>query len=66
MMRTAAAGSAEQGKEQLAFSMCSQQIRHQDLRLHEAHPEPCADPFDQKQTVGTFPLFVHDLSRRRR
>jgi hypothetical protein len=38
---------------------------HEDLCVHETHPARRALIIDeQKQTVGTFPLFVHDGTRR--
>lgn len=57
----------EQGKSQLAFSMltCSQQIDSK-IFAYMKHIRPRrADIIDeQKQIVATFPLFVHDGTRR--
>jgi len=59
--------TTEQGKSQLAFSMltCSQQV---DTRIFaymkHIRPRRALILDEQKQTVGTFPLFIHDGTRR--
>jgi len=57
----------EQGKSQLAFSMltCSQQIDSKIFAyMKRIRPRRALIIDEQKQTVGTFPLFVHDGTRR--
>ena len=57
----------EQGKSQLAFSMltCSQQIDSKTFAyMKHIRPRRALILDEQKQTVGTFPLFVHDGTRR--
>ena len=57
----------EQGKSQLAFSMltCSQQIDTKIFAyMKRIRPRRALILDEQKQTVGTFPLFVHDGTRR--
>jgi len=59
--------NTEQGKSQLAFSMltCAQQIDSK-IFAYMKHIRPRRGLIldEQKQTVGTFPLFVHDGTRR--
>ena len=57
----------EQGKSQLAFSMltCSQQIDSKIFAyMKHIRPRRALILDQQKQTVGMFPLFVHDGTRR--
>jgi hypothetical protein len=57
----------EQGKSQLAFSMltCSAQIDSKIFAyMKHIRPRRAIILDEQKQTVGTFPLFVHDGTRR--
>jgi hypothetical protein len=57
----------EQGKSQLAFSMltCSQQIDSKIFAyMKHIRPRRALIIDEQKQIVGTFPLFVHDGTRR--
>ena len=59
--------NTEQGKSQLAFSMltCSQQIDSKIFAyMKHIRPRRALILDEQKQTVGTFPLFVHDGTRR--
>jgi hypothetical protein len=59
--------NTEQGKSQLAFSMltCSQQIDSKIFAyMKHIRPRRALIIDEQKQTVGTFPLFVHDGTRR--
>ena len=59
--------NTEQGKSQLAFSMlsCSQQIDSKIFAyMKRIRPRRALILDEQKQTVGTFPLFVHDGTRR--
>ena len=56
-----------QGKSQLAFSMltCSQQVDSKTFAyMKHIRPRRALILDEQKQTVGTFPLFVHDGTRR--
>ena len=56
-----------QGKQQLAFSMltCAQQIDSKIFAyMKHIRPRRALIIDEQKQTVGTFPLFVHDGTRR--
>ena len=57
----------EQGKSALAFSMltCSQQIDSKIFAyMKHIQPRRALILDEQKQTVGTFPLFIHDGTRR--
>ena len=57
----------EQGKSQLAMSMltCAQQIDTKIFAfMKRIRPRRALILDEQKQTVGTFPLFVHDGTRR--
>jgi hypothetical protein len=59
--------NTEQGKSQLAFSMltCAQQIDTKIFAyMKHIRPRRALILDEQKQTVGTFPLFVHDGTRR--
>ena len=59
--------NTEQGKSQLAFSMltCSQQVDSKIFAyMKRIRPRRALIIDEQKQTVGTFPLFVHDGTRR--
>jgi hypothetical protein len=59
--------NTEQGKSQLAFSMltCSQQVDSKIFAyMKHIRPRRALILDEQKQTVGTFPLFVHDGTRR--
>ena len=59
--------NTEQGKQQLAFSMmtCAQQIDNKTFAYMKHIRQRRALIVDeQKQTVGAFPLFVHDGTRR--
>jgi hypothetical protein len=59
--------NTEQGKSQLAFSMltCAQQIDTKIFAyMKRIRPRRALILDEQKQTVGTFPLFVHDGTRR--
>lgn len=59
--------NTEQGKSQLAFSMltCAQQIDSKIFAyMKHIRPRRALILDEQKQTVGTFPLFVHDGTRR--
>ena len=59
--------NTEQGKSQLAFSMltCAQQIDSKIFAyMKHIRPRRVLILDEQKQTVGTFPLFVHDGTRR--
>jgi hypothetical protein len=59
--------NTEQGKSALAFSMltCSQQIDSKIFAyMKHIRPRRALILDEQKQTVGTFPLFVHDGTRR--
>jgi hypothetical protein len=59
--------NTEQGKQQLAFSMmtCMQQIDSKTFAyMKHIRPRRALIVDEQKQTVGTFPLFVHDGTRR--
>jgi len=59
--------NTEQGKSQLAFSMltCSQQIDSKIFAyMKHIRPRRALILDEQKQIVGTFPLFVHDGTRR--
>ena len=59
--------NTEQGKSQLAFSMltCAQQIDSKIFAyMKHIRPRRALIIDEQKQTVGTFPLFVHDGTRR--
>jgi len=59
--------STEQGKSALAFSMltCSQQIDSKIFAyMKHIRPQRALILDEQRQTVGTFPLFVHDGTRR--
>jgi len=59
--------NTEQGKSQLAFSMltCSQQIDSKIFAyMKHIRPRRALILDEQKQTVGTFPRFVHDGTRR--
>jgi len=59
--------ATEQGKSQLAFSMltCSQQIDSKIFAyMKHIRPRRALIIDEQKQIVGTFPLFVHDGTRR--
>ena len=59
--------NTEQGKSQLAFSMltCSQQIDTKIFAyMKHIRPRRALILDEQKQIVGTFPLFVHDGTRR--
>lgn len=56
-----------QGKEQLRFSMltCEQQISEKtSAYMKHIRPRRALIINEQKQIVGTFPLFVHDGTRR--
>jgi hypothetical protein len=57
----------EQGKSQLALSMltCAQQVDTKIFAfMKRIRPRRALILDEQKQTVGTFPLFVHDGTRR--
>ena len=59
----------EQGKDQLRFSMltCAQQVDTKIFAyMKHIRPRRALIFDEQKQTVGTFPLFVHDGTRRGR
>jgi hypothetical protein len=59
--------NTEQGKSQLAFSMltCAQQIDTKIFAyMKHIRPRRALILDELKQTVGTFPLFVHDGTRR--
>jgi hypothetical protein len=59
--------NTEQGKSQPAFSMltCAQQIDTKIFAyMKHIRPRRALILDEQKQTVGTFPLFVHDGTRR--
>jgi len=59
--------NTEQGKSHLAFSMltCAQQIDSKIFAyMKHIRPRRVLILDEQKQTVGTFPLFVHDGTRR--
>ena len=59
--------NTEPGKSQLAFSMltCSQQIDSKIFAyMKHIRPRRALILDEQKQIVGTFPLFVHDGTRR--
>lgn len=59
--------NTEQGKSQLAFSMltCAQQIDSKIFAyMKHIRPRRALILDEQKQIVGTFPLFVHDGTRR--
>ena len=59
--------TTEQGKSQLAFSMltCAQQVDSKIFAyMKHIRPRRALILDEQKQTVGTFPLFVHDGTRR--
>jgi hypothetical protein len=59
--------NTEQGKSQLAFSVltCSQQIDSKIFAyMKHIRPRRALILDEQKQIVGTFPLFVHDGTRR--
>ena len=59
--------NTEQGKQQLAFSMmtCAQQIDSKTFAyMKHIRPRRALIVDEQKQTVGAFPLFVHDGTRR--
>jgi hypothetical protein len=56
-----------QGKEQLRFSMltCEQQISEKTFAyMKHIRPRRALIVDQQKQVVGTFPLFIHDGTRR--
>jgi hypothetical protein len=56
-----------QGKEQLRFSMltCEQQISEKTFAyMKHIRPRRALIIDEQKQVVGTFPLFIHDGTRR--
>jgi hypothetical protein len=57
----------EQGKEQLAFSMltCKQQVDSKTFAfMKHIRPRRALVIDEQKGLVGTFPLFIHDGTRR--
>ena len=57
----------EQGREMLEFSMltCAEQIDTKTFAyMKRIHPRRILIIDEQKQIVGTFPLFVHDGTRR--
>ena len=59
--------NTEQGKQQLAFSMltCAQQIDSKTFAyMKHIRPRRALILDEQKQLVGTFPLFIHDGTRR--
>src|SRR5262249_47187097 len=59
--------NTEQGKQQLAFSMltCAQQIDSKIFAyMKYIHPRRALIVDEQKGLVATFPLFVHDGTRR--
>ena len=59
--------NTEQGRSQLAFSMltCAQQVDSRIFAyMKHIRPRRALILDEQKQTVGTFPLFVHDGTRR--
>ena len=59
--------NTEQGRSQLAFSMltCAQQVDSKIFAyMKHIRPRRALILDEQKQTVGTFPLFVHDGTRR--
>jgi hypothetical protein len=59
--------ATEQGKSQLAFSMltCSQQIDSKIFAyMKHIRPRRALIVDEQKGLVGTFPLFIHDGTRR--
>ena len=62
-----------QGREMLKFSMltCAEQISHKDANgtttfsyMKHIRPRRALIIDEEKQIVGTFPLFVHDGTRR--
>src|SRR3990172_12691812 len=59
--------NTEQGKQQLAFSMltCAQQIDSKTFAyMKHIRPRRALVVDEQKGLVGTFPLFIHDGTRR--
>jgi hypothetical protein len=59
--------NTEQGRSQLKFSMltCEEQISSKIFAyMKHIRPRRALIVDEQKQTVGTFPLFVHDGTRR--